>query len=158
MFHPTNNSYSTVYCSKGTFGSLLRTNQTRLIDYSKSTGFRIKAGLLAGFPHISRGFLLLLFGEFLLLLLADYSGSARHLYVVCIYGAICLQIQKYFPPDRAVFSSTNLILILFYVVSRFMEKISRFPVKICSKIQYDVLKIKFVDISHRRYKLRRDIE
>jgi hypothetical protein len=28
-------------------------------------------------------------------------GSARHLYVVCIYGAICLQIQKYFPPDPA---------------------------------------------------------
>jgi hypothetical protein len=82
-------------------------------------------------------------------------GSARHLYVVCIYGAICLQIKKYFPPDRAVFSPTNLILILFYVVSRFMEKISRFPVKIA---RYDVLNKKFVDISHRRYKLRRDIE
>jgi hypothetical protein len=82
-------------------------------------------------------------------------GSARHLYVVCIYGAICLQIQNYFPPDRAVFSSKNVILILFYVLSRFMKKISRFHGKIA---RYDVLKIKFVDISHRRYKLRRDIE
>jgi hypothetical protein len=32
------------------------------------------------------------------------AGSARHLYVVCIYRAICLQIQKYFPPDPAIFS------------------------------------------------------
>ncbi len=30
-------------------------------------------------------------------------GSARHLYVICIYGAICLQIQKKFPPDPAIF-------------------------------------------------------
>jgi hypothetical protein len=82
-------------------------------------------------------------------------GSARHLYVVCIYGAICLQIQKYFSPDRAVFSQKNEILILFYVVSRFMQKNSIFHGKIA---RYDVLKIKFVDISHRRYKLRRDIE
>jgi hypothetical protein len=30
-------------------------------------------------------------------------GSARHIYVVRIYGAIYLQIQKYFPPDPAFF-------------------------------------------------------
>jgi hypothetical protein len=83
------------------------------------------------------------------------SGSARHLYVVCIYGAICLQIQNYFPLDPAVFSPKNVILILFYVVSRFMKKNWRFRGKI---VRYDALKIKFVDISHRRYKLRRDIE
>ncbi len=82
-------------------------------------------------------------------------GSARHLYVVCIYGAICLQIQKYFPPDSAVFSPKNKLLILSYVVSRFMRNISRFHGKIA---RYDVVKIKFVDISHHRYKLRRDIE
>jgi hypothetical protein len=76
--------------------------------------------------------------------------SARHIYVVCIYGAIYLQIQNYFPPDRAVFSPKNVILILFYVVSRFKKKISRFHGKIA---RYDVLKIKFVDIWHRRYKL-----
>jgi hypothetical protein len=34
----------------------------------------------------------------------NWTGSVRHLYVVCIYGEICIQIQKYFPPDRAVFS------------------------------------------------------
>jgi hypothetical protein len=56
-------------------------------------------------------------------------GSARHLYVVCIYGAICLQIQKYFSPDRAVFSPKNKISILFYVASRFMQKISYFMAK-----------------------------
>ncbi len=83
------------------------------------------------------------------------AGSARHLHVVCIYGAICLQIQKYFSPDRAVFSPKNKILILFYAVSRFMQKMSSFRGKIA---RYDVLKIKFVDISHHRYKLRRDIE
>ncbi len=82
-------------------------------------------------------------------------GSARHLYVVCVYGAICLQIQKYFSPDPAVLSQKNKILILFYVVSRFMQKFSLFHGKIA---RYDVLKIKFVDISHRRYKLHRDIE
>jgi hypothetical protein len=83
------------------------------------------------------------------------TGSARHLYVVCIYGAICLQIQNYFPPDPAVFSPKNKILILFYVVSKFMQKISRFHGKTA---RFDVLKITFVDISHCRYKLRRDIE
>jgi hypothetical protein len=40
-------------------------------------------------------------------------------------------------------------------VSRFMQKISRFHGEIA---RYDVIKIQFVDISHRRYKLRRDIE
>jgi hypothetical protein len=35
------------------------------------------------------------------------------------------------------------------------NKISRFHGK---EARYDVLKIKFVDISHCRYKLRRDIE
>jgi hypothetical protein len=40
-------------------------------------------------------------------------------------------------------------------VSRFMRKNWRFRDKI---VRYDALKIKFVDISHRRYKLRRDIE
>ncbi len=82
-------------------------------------------------------------------------GSARHLYVVCIYGAICLQIQKYFPPDPAIFSPKNKILILLYIVYRFMQNISIFHGK---KTRYDVLKIKFVDISPHRYKLRRDIE
>jgi hypothetical protein len=57
-------------------------------------------------------------------------GSARHLYVVCIYGAICLQIQKCFPPDRAVFSPKNVILIRLYVVSRFMKKKSRYHGKV----------------------------
>jgi hypothetical protein len=79
----------------------------------------------------------------------EKRGSARYLYVVCIYGTICLPIQKYFPPDRAVFSLKYLILILFYVVSRFMQKNSRFHGKIA---RYDVLKMKIVDISHRRYK------
>ncbi len=52
------------------------------------------------------------------------------------YGVKCLQIQKYFPPDRAVFfSPKNVILNLFYVVSRFMKKISRFHGKI---ERYDV--------------------
>jgi hypothetical protein len=45
---------------------------------------------------------------------------------------------KYFPPDRAVFSPKNLILILFYVVSKFMKKKSRFNGKIA---KYDGLKI-----------------
>ncbi len=57
-------------------------------------------------------------------LLSSYMkwGSARHLYVVCVYGTICLQIQNYFPPDPAVFSPKNVILILFYGESRFMKK------------------------------------
>ncbi len=82
-------------------------------------------------------------------------GSARHLYVVCIYGAICLQIQKYFPPVTAIFSPKNKILILLYIVYRCMQKIAIFHGKTG---RYDVLKIKFVDISHHRYKLRRNIE
>jgi hypothetical protein len=84
-------------------------------------------------------------------------GSARHLYVVCIYGAICPKpkIQKYFPPKPAIFSPKNKILFLLYIVYRFMQKISIFHGKTA---RYDVLKIKFVDISHHRYKLRRDIE
>ncbi len=80
------------------------------------------------------------------------GGSARHLYVVCICGAICLQIQKYFPPDPAIFSPKNKILILLYIVYRFMQNISIFHGKTA---RYDVLKI---DISHHRYKPRRDIE
>ncbi len=62
---------------------------------------------------------------------------------------------KIFFSNRAVFLPKNKILILLYVVSRFMQKISRYRGKIA---RHDVLKIKFVDISHRRYKLRRDIE
>jgi hypothetical protein len=81
-------------------------------------------------------------------------GSARHLYIVCIYGAIYLQIQKYLPPDPAIFSPKNKILILLYIVYRFMQNISIFP---CKTARYDVLKIKFVDILQHRYKLRRDI-
>ncbi len=88
-------------------------------------------------------------------LIGRRTGSARHLYVVCIYGAICLQIQKYFPPDPAIFSQKNEILILLYILYRFMQKNSTFHGK---TERYDVLKIKFVDISHHRYKLRRDIE
>jgi hypothetical protein len=84
-----------------------------------------------------------------------FRGPARHLYVVCIYGAICLQIQKYFPPDPALFPPNNKIFILIYIVYRFMQNISIFYGKTA---RYDVLKIKFVDISHHRYKLRRDIE
>ncbi len=81
--------------------------------------------------------------------------SARHLYVVCIYGAICLQIQKYFSPDPTIFSQKSKILILLYVVSKLKQKNSRFRGKTA---RYYVLKFKFVDISHHRYKLRRDIE
>jgi hypothetical protein len=64
---------------------------------------------------------------------------------------ICLQIQKYFPPDPAIFSPKNKIFILLYIVSRFMQNISIFHGKTA---RYDVLKIKFEDISHHRYKLR----
>jgi hypothetical protein len=77
--------------------------------------------------------------------------------LVCIYGAICLQIQKYFSPDPAIFSQRSNILLLLYVVS----KLKQIKFKISgqnSKIQYYVFKIKFVDISHHRCKLRRDIE
>jgi hypothetical protein len=83
-------------------------------------------------------------------------GSARHLYVVSIYGAICLQIQKYFPPDPAIFSPKNKIFILLYIVYRYMPNISIFH----GKTARYVLKIKFVDISQHRYKVpvRRDIE
>jgi hypothetical protein len=83
------------------------------------------------------------------------TGSARHLYVVCIYGAICLQIQKYFPPDPAIFPPKNKIFILLYIVYRFIQNISIFH---GITARYDVLKIKFVDISHHRYKLRTKIE
>jgi hypothetical protein len=62
---------------------------------------------------------------------------------------------KIFFSRSCCFSPKNKILILFYVVSRFMQKFSIFHGKIA---RYDVLKIKFLDISHRRYKLRRDIE
>ncbi len=82
-------------------------------------------------------------------------GSARHLYVVRIYGAICLLIQKYFPSDPSIFSTKNKTLILLYIAYRFMQNISIFHGKTA---RYDVLKIKCVDISHHRYILRRDIE
>jgi hypothetical protein len=59
----------------------------------------------------------------------EKRGSARHLYVVYIYGAICQQTQNYFPPDPAVFSPKNVIVILFYVVSRFMKKVEDFMAK-----------------------------
>ncbi len=59
-----------------------------------------------------------------------------------------------FPPDPAFFKPRSKILILLYVVSKLMQKISGFHSKTA---RYYVLKIKFVDISHNRYKLRRDI-
>jgi hypothetical protein len=89
------------------------------------------------------------------LLLQSLLGSARHLYEVCIYGAICLQIQKYFPLDPAIFSQKNKILNLLYIVYRFMQKISIFHGKTA---RFNGIEIKFVDLSHHRYKLRRDIE
>jgi hypothetical protein len=49
------------------------------------------------------------------------------LYVVCIYDAICLQIQEYFPPDPAIFSPKIKILILPYTV---------FYTDLCKKFQY----------------------
>jgi hypothetical protein len=52
------------------------------------------------------------------ILVGQGGGSARHLYVVCIYGAICLQIQKYFPSDPAIFDTQKNILILLYIVYR----------------------------------------
>jgi hypothetical protein len=64
-------------------------------------------------------------------------------------------VYKKIPLDPAIFSSESKISILLYVVSKFMQKISRFYGK--TGRYYD-LKIKFVDISHHRYKLRRDIE
>jgi hypothetical protein len=60
-----------------------------------------------------------------------------------------------FPPDPVIFSPKNKIIIILYFVSRFMQKNSIFHGKTA---RYDVLKIKFVDISHHRYKPRRDIE
>jgi hypothetical protein len=84
---------------------------------------------------------------------AGRSGSARHLYIVCIYGAICLQIKIKIPPDPAIFSPESKISILLYVVPKLMQINSRFNGK--TGRYYD-LKIKFVDILHHRYKLRRD--
>jgi hypothetical protein len=53
------------------------------------------------------------------------------------------------------FTQKNKILILLYIVYKFMKNISIFRGKTA---RYDVLKIKFEDISHHRYKLHRDIE
>jgi hypothetical protein len=53
-----------------------------------------------------------------------------------------------------LFSSRSKILILLYVVLKLMQKMSKFHGKTAG---YDVLKIKFVDISHHRYKLGRYI-
>jgi hypothetical protein len=65
-------------------------------------------------------------------------GSARHIYVVCIYGAICLQIQKYFPPDPAICSQKKNINSTLYCI-HLMQKMSTFHGKTA---RYDVLKIK----------------
>ncbi len=59
----------------------------------------------------------------------EVRGSARHLYVVCIYGGICLQIQKTFPPDPAFFLSRSKTLILLYVVCKLMQKNQNFMAK-----------------------------
>ncbi len=58
------------------------------------------------------------------------TGSARHLYVVCIYGAICLHIFQKVAMDPAIFSPRSKILVLLYIVSKLMEKNSRFHGKI----------------------------
>jgi hypothetical protein len=79
------------------------------------------------------------------------STSLRSLYLWCDMSTN----QKYFPPDPAIFSPKNKIFILLYIVNRFVQNISIFHGKTA---RYVVLKIKFVDISHHRYKLRRDIE
>jgi hypothetical protein len=50
------------------------------------------------------------------------STSLRSLY----YGAICLQILTKFLQDPAIFSLGNKILVLLYVVSEVVQKISRF--------------------------------
>jgi hypothetical protein len=85
-----------------------------------------------------------------------FMGSARHLYVVCIYGVICLQIQIYFPLDPAIFSPRSKTLILLYVVSKHKQK--KFNISWQNSKRLCLKKYKFVDISHHRYKLRRDIE
>jgi hypothetical protein len=79
------------------------------------------------------------------------STSLRSLYLRCDIPTN----PKIFFTRSGCFFIKKKILNLFYVASRFMQKNSRFHGKIA---RYDVLKIKFVDISHRRYKLRRDIE
>ncbi len=75
------------------------------------------------------------------------STSLRSLYLRCDLSTN----SKYFSPDPAIFSPKNKILILLYTVCSFMQNISIFHGK---KARYDVLKIKFVEISHHRYKLR----
>ncbi len=60
--------------------------------------------------------------------------------------------KKYFPPDPAIFSQKKKHL--FYSIL-YTDLYKIFHGKTA---RYDVFKIKFVDISHHRQKLRRDIE
>jgi hypothetical protein len=75
-------------------------------------------------------------------------GSVRHLYVVCIYGAICL--QKKFLQILLFFHQKVKYKFYFMLCPNLCKKIPRFNGK--TGRYYD-MKIKFVDISHNRYKL-----
>jgi hypothetical protein len=71
------------------------------------------------------------------------STCLRSLYLQCDISTN----PKIFSSRSCFFSSRSKILILLYVVSKLMQKIPRFHGKTA---RYDVLKIKFEDISHHR--------
>jgi hypothetical protein len=54
------------------------------------------------------------------------TGPARHLYVICVYGAIGLQTSKICARDPAIFWKGTYILIVIYVVFKFILKFVRF--------------------------------
>jgi hypothetical protein len=62
--------------------------------------------------------------------------------------------KKIFATDTAILPGSK-ISVLLYVVSKLLQKFSRFNGKTA---RYYVLKITSADISHYRYKLREDIE
>jgi hypothetical protein len=83
------------------------------------------------------------------------GATTRYLHVVCIYGAICLQI---------LFLKHHILLFRHEILNFFASIWTQLRIEsilnILVKKQHDLEKniFGFVEISHRRYKLRRDVE
>ncbi len=88
-------------------------------------------------------------------LLGLIKGTTRYLYVVCIYGAICLQI---------LFLKHHILPFCHEILKNFCKSLdttwSRINILLLDEKKQDLEEniFGFVDISHRRYKLRRDVE
>jgi hypothetical protein len=99
-------------------------------------------------------------GKFLLAIRSSFTytvqpATTRYLYVVCIYGAIYLQIS--FLKDHILLFCHEILKFFAYIWTQHrIKSILYFLVKKQHDLEENIFG--FVDILHRRYKLRRDVE